>query len=55
MKAIRPEDHKRRSRDASRDMSPSAISRRFDILVELHQLARTLSRAKPLGKARDLR
>ena len=53
MKAIRPEDQKRRIRGATRDMSSSAISRRFDILVDLHQVARTLSQAKRLGKARD--
>jgi hypothetical protein len=32
-------------------MGSSAISRRFDILVELHDLARTL-RAKRVGKAK---
>jgi hypothetical protein len=50
-----PEDRKQKSRGASRDMSPRAISRRFDILVELHRLAMALSRAKRLGKAKDLR
>lgn len=46
-----PEHQKSRSRGISRDMSPEAISKRFDILVELHELAKALSRAKPLGKA----
>jgi hypothetical protein len=55
VEATRPEDSKRRSRGASRDMSPAAISRRFDILVELHELWRTLSRAKRLGRVKDAR
>ena len=34
------EEAKVESRRASRDMSPEAISRRFDILVELDKVAR---------------
>lgn len=39
------EQPKARSRGLSRDMSPQAIARRFDILVELDRLARALSSA----------
>ena len=34
------------SRGVSRDMSPEAISRRFDILVELDRTAQALSAAR---------
>lgn len=40
------EEAKAESRGQSRDMSPEAISRRFDILVELDRVARTLSAAR---------
>ena len=40
------EDTKAASRGASRDMSPEAISRRFDILVELDRVARALASAR---------
>jgi hypothetical protein len=39
------EQTKARSRGVSRDMSPQAISGRFDILVELDQVARLLRAA----------
>jgi hypothetical protein len=39
------EKRKVRSRGISRDMSPQAISRRFDILVELDRVARELRSA----------
>lgn len=43
---MKPADEaKLRSRGASRDMSPQAISRRFDILVELDRAARELQNA----------
>ena len=40
------EDAKAASRGESPDMSPEAISRRFDILVELDRVARTLASAR---------
>ena len=40
------EEAKAESRGESRDMSPEAISRRFDILVELDRVARTLGSAR---------
>ena len=52
---MRPEHAKRSSRGVSRDMAPEAISKRFDILVELHELARALAAAKRLGKAEPRR
>ena len=45
-----PDRRKLLSRGVSRDMSPAAISRRFDILVQLDELARSLAKAKHLGK-----
>jgi len=39
-------DVKAESRGESRDMSPAAISRRFDILVELDRVARALASAR---------
>ena len=39
------EEFKARSRGISRDMSPQAISRRFDVLVELDRAARALRSA----------
>ena len=42
------EEAKAESRGASRDMSPEAISRRFDILVELDRVARALASARRL-------
>ncbi len=48
---MKPEEHKSKSRGISRDMSPEAISRRLDILVELHEVARALANAKRIGKA----
>jgi len=51
---MKPEELKSKSRGVSRDMSPEAISRRFDILVELHELASALSSAKRLGRAQAL-
>ena len=41
------EEMKRKSRGVSRDMSPRAISRRFDILVDLDRMARALGAARP--------
>lgn len=49
---MKPEEQKSRSRGISRDMSSEAISRRLDILVELHEVARALARAERIGKAR---
>ncbi len=46
-----PEEQKSKSRGNSRDMSPEAISKRLDILVELHEVARALASAKCMGKA----
>ena len=43
----RGEPAKARSRGVSRDMSPEAISRRFDILVDLDRTARALRAARP--------
>ena len=40
-------DLKTRSRGVSHDMSPQAIARRFDILVELDRTARALRSARP--------
>lgn len=40
------EEAKSASRGESRDMSPEAISRRFDILVELDRVARALGAAR---------
>ena len=40
------EEAKASSRGVSRDMSPEAISRRFDILVELDRAARALGAAR---------
>ena len=40
------EEAKAASRGESRDMSPEAISRRFDILVELDRVARALASAR---------
>ncbi len=40
-------DLKARSRGVSRDMSPKAISRRFDMLVDLDRTARALRAARP--------
>ena len=46
-----------RSKDIARgisgDMSPEAISKRFQILIELNDLCKTLSSARPLGKVAD--
>ncbi|UCF96154.1 MAG: hypothetical protein JSV89_13320 [Spirochaetaceae bacterium] len=39
------EEKKARSQGLSRDMSPQAISRRFDILVDLDRMARALDSA----------
>lgn len=55
---MKPEHLKARSRGISTDMSPQAISRRFNILVELDNTARALSSARllqkqPHGKAND--
>ncbi len=44
------EEGKAESRGASRDMSPQAISRRFDILVELDRIAREFRAAGRLAK-----
>ena len=40
------EHEKSKSRGVSRDMSPRAISRRFDILVELDRLSGELQNAR---------
>ena len=40
------EEAKAESRGESRDMSPEAISRRFDILAELDRVARALGAAR---------
>ena len=45
-----PEQQKSESRGISRDMSPAAISRRFDILVELYELAKALESAKRVSR-----
>jgi len=55
---MKPENLKVRSRGVSTDMSPQAIARRFDILVELDNVARALSSARllrelPKGNADD--
>lgn len=42
---------KERSRGASADMSPAAIARRFDILVDLEKTARALESARRLARA----
>lgn len=42
------ERSKRDSRGISTDMSPEAISRRFQILLELNELCSTFSKAKPV-------
>jgi hypothetical protein len=47
---MNPEELKSRSRGISRDMSPEAISARFDILVDLHDTARVLAAAKLTGE-----
>jgi hypothetical protein len=44
------EEAKASSRGISRDMSPQAISRRFDILVELDRFARELRAADKLPR-----
>ena len=43
---------KDRSRGASADMSPEAIARRFDILVDLENTAKALESARRLGGRR---
>ena len=48
------DQQKRLSRGFSTDMSPEAISRRLDIVVELADLARVLGEAKYVGTARDV-
>ncbi len=55
---MRLEVVKARSRGVSTDMSPQAIARRFNILVDLDNAARALSsarllRQRPNGKAND--
>jgi hypothetical protein len=50
---MKPEELKAKSRGISRDMSPEAISRRFDILVELDTLARALEKAKRQGRVAE--
>jgi hypothetical protein len=47
---MKPEELKNRSRGVSKDMSSEAIARRFDVLAELHNMARALSSAKLLRK-----
>ena len=47
---MKPENLKARSRGVSTDMSPQAIARRFNILVELDNAARALSSARLLRK-----
>ena len=47
-----PKPHKNESRGISRDMSPAAISRRFDILTELYEMAKALERAKRDGRSK---
>ena len=44
---------KDRSRGASADMSPEAIARRFDILVDLENTAKALESARRLGDRRN--
>jgi hypothetical protein len=44
------EQAKATSRGASRDMSPQAFSRRFDILVELDRAARALRTAEKVPR-----
>ena len=55
---MKPEYLKARSRGVSTDMSPQAIARRFNILVDLDNTARALSsarflRKRPNGNAND--
>ena len=45
-----PEEAKRLSRGMSSDMSPEAISKRFDILVELNDLCGYLGGAKKVAE-----
>ncbi len=47
---MKPEELKQRSRGVSTDMSPQAIARRFDILVDLYNTTKALSSAKLLRK-----
>ena len=47
---ITPEQMKARSRGVSADMSPQAISARFDILVDLDNTAKALASARFIGK-----
>jgi hypothetical protein len=46
-------DYKSLSRGISRDMSPDAIARRLKIVADLYGLARTLGKAKNLGRVED--
>lgn len=41
---------KNRSRNYSRDMSPEAITRRLDTVVELNELCEWLGKGKRIGK-----
>lgn len=44
-----PEDQKRRSRGISRDMSPGSISRRLEVMGQLHEVWQLLRRARRIG------
>ena len=47
---MKPEELKRKSRGASTDMSPQAISKRFEILTELYETEKALARAVLIGR-----
>ncbi len=46
---------KNASRGYSRDMSPPAINRRLDIVVELNRLCEWLGKGRPIGRVEDLK
>jgi hypothetical protein len=52
---VTPNEAKAASRGVSRDMSPEALSRRLDILVELDQVSRLLAAARPVHRDRHPR
>jgi hypothetical protein len=49
---MKPEDQKKRSRGISTDMSPEAILKRFNIMIELDIMAKMMKNAKPIQKIR---
>lgn len=44
---------KRKGRGISNEMTPEAIERRFDIMVELNELCDWLSTAEPVSKVEE--